>query len=280
MAELHVGPPFPALPDLSNPRALDGATVDSYRRSGHCVVRGLATPDEVAAYRPAIAATGARHRYDHRQLAERDTYGKAFLQMMNLWKSDERVRAFVLARRFASVAAQLLGVPAVRLYHDQALFKEPGGGYTPWHQDQFYWPLDTPHTITMWMALVLVTADMGPVQFASGSQRLGNLGDFAIGDVSEERFAALVAEHGLATESHEPMAPGDATFHAGWTLHRAGPNRTDRMREAMTVIYYADGARVGPIDHPNRKLDRDCWLRGCEPGDLAAGPDNPVVYRA
>jgi hypothetical protein len=51
------------------------------------------------------------------------------------------------------------------------------------------------------------------------------------------------------------------------------------MREAMTVIYYADGTRVGPLDHPNRRFERDTWLEGCEPGELAAGPLNPVLCR-
>ena len=37
---------------------------------------------------------------------------------------------------------RLLQTPGVRMYHDQALYKEAGGGYTPWHVDQFYWPLD------------------------------------------------------------------------------------------------------------------------------------------
>ena len=51
------------------------------------------------------------------------------------------------------------------------------------------------------------------------------------------------------------------------------------MREVMTVIYYADGARVGPLDHPARRFDRDVWLAGCEPGEPAAGRLNPVLYR-
>jgi hypothetical protein len=51
------------------------------------------------------------------------------------------------------------------------------------------------------------------------------------------------------------------------------------MREVMTIIYYADGTRVGPLDHPNRRFDRDVWLAGCEPGELAAGPKNPVLWR-
>lgn len=267
------------LPDLSEPRALPEGCVQEFREKGHTVVRGLATPEEVAAYRPALLEAAPRGRYDHRPLSERDTYGKAFVQMVNLWTHDPRARRFVFARRFARAAAELLDVDGVRLYHDQALFKEPGGGFTPWHQDQFYWPLDTPHTITLWMPLVPVSAAMGPMEFASGSHRLGNLGEFPIGDASQEAFQRVVDAKQLPLTSYGAFAPGDATFHAGWTLHRAPANRTDRMREVMTVIYYADGARVGPLDHPARRFDRDVWLHGCAPGELAAGPRNPVLYR-
>ena len=166
----------------------------------------------------------------------------------------------------------------MRLYHDQALFKEPGGGITPWHQDQFYWPLDTPHTITLWMPLVEITPEMGPMEFASGSHRLGNLGDFAIGDASQEAFQRVVEENELPITAYGEFAAGDATFHGGWTLHRAPPNRTQRMREVVTVIYFAADARVGPLDHPARRFDRDVWLAGCEPGEPAAGPLNPVLW--
>ena len=38
---------------------------------------------------------------------------------------NEQVKEFVFSRRLAGIAAQLLGVHAVRLYHDQALYKEP-----------------------------------------------------------------------------------------------------------------------------------------------------------
>ena len=106
-------------------------------------------------------------------MEDRDTYGKAFLQIMNLWARDEKVRKFVMAKRFAKIAADLLGVKNVRIYHDQALFKEPGGGPTPWHQDQYYWPIDTHNTITMWMPLVDINVDMGMLTFASGSHKTG-----------------------------------------------------------------------------------------------------------
>jgi hypothetical protein len=266
------------LPDLSQPITLRGATVQGYRERGHTLIRGLATPEEVAAYRPALLEAAPKGRYDHRPLEERDTYGKAFVQMFNLWTHDERARRFVFSERFARAAAELLGVDAVRLYHDQALFKEPGGGITPWHQDQFYWPLDTTRTITLWMPLVPVDEDMGPMQFASGSHALGPLGEHAIGDESEAAFAETVAQRGLDIANDGAMQPGDASFHAGWTLHRAGPNRSDRMREAMTIIYFADGTRVGPLENRARRFDRDVWLAGCEQGEPAAGPLNPVLY--
>lgn len=41
----------------------------------------------------------------------------------------------------------------MRLYHDQALNKEPGGGYTPWHCDQYYWPVQSDKIVTAWVPL-------------------------------------------------------------------------------------------------------------------------------
>ncbi len=268
----------PNFPNFSEPHPISKAHIDEFREKGHTLVRGLLRPDEVEAIRPAIVETGPKGRYDHRPLEERDTYGKAFVQMFNLWTHDRRVQAFVFARRFARVAGELMGVPAVRLYHDQALFKEPGGGFTPWHQDQFYWPLDTPHTITMWMPLVDVSPEMGPMRFASGSHRLGNVCDLPIGEESEQAIEKILEERGLEHRTVGALAAGDATFHGGWTLHGAPPNTSTKSREVMTVIYYADGTRIGALDHPSRQLDCTIWLGGGSQGDPAAGPQNPVLY--
>jgi hypothetical protein len=94
----------------------------------------VAAPDEVAAYRPLIRQATFGNSVEKRALNERDTYGRAFIQVGDIWKKEPAVAGFTLARRFGRIAAELLGVTAVRLYHDQALFKEPGGGPTPWHQ--------------------------------------------------------------------------------------------------------------------------------------------------
>ena len=142
----------------------------------------MCSGEEVEAYRDLISGAARKFNTETRPLEERDTYGRAFLQVMNLWERDEAVKRFTLARRMAKIAADLMGVNGVRIYHDQALFKEPGGGPTPWHQDQYYWPLDTDSTITMWMPLVDVPQEVGSMTFGSRSHELGYLGELAISD--------------------------------------------------------------------------------------------------
>jgi ectoine hydroxylase-related dioxygenase (phytanoyl-CoA dioxygenase family) len=265
------------LPDLAAPYEVPDDAAARFAADGHALLRGLATADEVAAYRAAIEAAAARASFERRPLEERDTYGAAFLQCVNLWRIDATVRRFVRAPRFAKAAADLLGVEGVRLY-DQALLKEPGGGHTPWHQDQFYWPLDTEKTITMWMPLADLDPVVGSMTFATGSHRAGKLRGHAISDASEAEFARLVREERLPEDTYGAIRAGDATFHAGWTLHRAGSNPTGRMRPVMTVIYFADGARVSEPDSVYQQFDLATWLPGLRPGDVAATKLNPRLW--
>ncbi len=156
----------------------------------------------------------------------------------------------------------------------------PFGGITPGHQDQHYWPLDTRNTVTMWMLLVDVTAEMGTMHFASGSHREGYLGDMPIRDASEQSFQQYIRTRGYEVVSGQVMAAGDASFHYGWTLHGAPGNTTTRMREVMTVIWFEAGARVIAPDNPNRARDLERWLPGLKPGDVAASQLNPLAWNA
>jgi len=264
--------------DLDGEYVVTDAIRERFDRDGHVLVPGVASDEEIAFYRRAITATADRFNTETRPLDERSTYGKAFLQIMNLWTRDEVVRRFVFSRRFAKLAADLMGVQGVRLYHDQALYKEPGGGPTPFHQDMYYWPLDTDRTVTMWIPLVPITSEMGSMTFVDGSHRMGYLGEVPISDASEGLFREFIESRHLATTTYGAMRAGDATFHAGWTLHGAPGNPTSTMREVMTVIYMADETRVSEPDNENRKLDLETWLPGLAPGDLAASPLNPVLW--
>ena len=269
---------MPSLPDMSSPYMVTDDQAAAYARDGHILLRGVASASEAAASRDVITAAVERHNSEDRPLADRDTYGKAFLQTMNLWLVDEGVKEYVLARRFAGIAADLMGVDRVRLYHDQALYKEAGGGLTPWHQDQYYWPLGTSNTITMWMPLVDVSVDMGVMTFASGSHADGFVGQLPISDESETKLRTYVEAKGFSLSTPVDMAAGDATFHAGWALHSAPGNNSDRDREVMTIIFYADGVSTTEPTNENQWNDLRTWFPGLEPGDLAATDINPVVF--
>ena len=265
------------VPALDDFRDLPASQIQEFRRQGHTLTRGVLTPVEVAACRAAIVAAADQANTETRPLAARDTYGKAFLQIMNLWRTDEQVRRFVLAKRFARMAADLLGVDNVRIYHDQALFKEPGGGPTPWHQDQYYWPLDTTNTVTMWMPLVDIDEDMGMLTFASGSHTQGAVFDYEISDTSAAEFDRYVQQQQFPITRATTMQAGDATWHYGYTIHQAPGNQSDQMREVMTIIYIADGARVVEPKHKSQHNDHAKWLLNLPAGSLAASEMNPLV---
>ena len=74
------------------------------------------------------------------------------------------------------------------------------------------------------------------------------------------------------------MYAGDATFHAGWTLHTAPPNHTVRMREVMTVIYIDGDARGCRGITPDQAFDHEAWLGGRPPGEPLDDECNPVLW--
>ncbi len=265
------------LPALTQPFAISDMQATDYREAGHILLKGVLSSEEVAPYRRVIVDAASRLNTENRTMENRDTYGKAFLQTMNLWEDDEAVRNFTMAKRFAQIAAGLMGVERVRLYHDQALFKEPGGGLTPWHQDQYYWPIDTANTITMWMPLVDIAQGMGMLTFASGSHQGGFVGNLEISDESEAVLDDLIRERGYTISSPDTMQAGDATFHSGWTIHSAPANHSSKMREVMTVIYVADGARVTNPLNKNQENDRMRWLMGKEVGANIDSRLNPLL---
>lgn len=266
------------LPELDRLYEITDDQVREFERNGHTQTLNLLHADEASTYRRVISAAADKFNEEKRSLADRDTYGKAFLQIMNLWRVDAGVRKFVLAKRFAHIAARLLGVANVRLYHDQALFKEPGGGPTPWHQDQNYWPLDTDKTITMWMPLVPIpSAEMGMLTFASGSHRNGNVFDFVISDESDDAFEQFVRQQRFPLTRPAALHAGDATWHNGFTIHNAPGNESDQIREVMTIIYYADGTKVSTPQHEFQENDLKTWLGSKAPGSVADSELNPLL---
>ena len=263
--ELHAAP-SPLLPEV----------LAVYERDGFVRLKDFFSAKLLERYAREITAEVLRRNDQVLPLDQRDTYHKAFLQVTNLWRTNDIVKEFVFGKRLASIAAQLLRVPRVRLYHDQALYKEPGGGRTPWHADQFYWPLDSDKTITVWIPLQETPLAMGPIAFAAGSQKMTAGRDLEISDESD-RAVRKAIEAGRYRLDAEPFELGEVSFHSGWTFHHTEPNRTGLPRAAMTIIYMADGIRLTEPAREQHRQDWKAFMPGAEPGEVVDSPLNPVL---
>jgi ectoine hydroxylase-related dioxygenase (phytanoyl-CoA dioxygenase family) len=170
-------------------------------------------------------------------------------------------------------------VNAVRIFHEQAIFKHPGDTKSYWHQDQFFWPLDTNLHIGLWMPLIDCNKDMGIMRFVKNSHTMGDLMGISINEKSEDHYDKIIEEKNLEVVELDSIDAGDCTFHFGWTIHGAGLNKSDKIREAMVVTYYADGSRVGKLDTKDRKGDAELFLGGKKAGEIADHPMNKIVYQ-
>ena len=193
-----------------------------------------------------------------------------------MWPHSETVRRFVFSARLAKMAADLLEVERVRLFADQGLYKEAGGGITPWHADQYHWPLSSDRSITVWVPLQ-ETSEMGPLSFAVGSHRLELGRNLPISDESETAVQATLEAAGLEVEDG-PYNLGEVSYHFGWTFHHANPNRSGTPRKVMTIIYVDADIRVIPPVNPAHFGLLEHVIPGAKVGGLIDTPLNPVLW--
>jgi ectoine hydroxylase-related dioxygenase (phytanoyl-CoA dioxygenase family) len=263
--------------ELNIPYDLTSAQIAFYKKHQFIKLKQVLSEDALQYFNEVISEQVALMNKEERALEERSTYGKAFLQLFNLWREHALLKELVFSKRIAQIASDLMEVNGVRLYHDQALFKEGGGGITPWHADQYYWPLATDKTVTAWIPLQATPLEMGPLEFSAGSHAIVEGRELEIGDESEvliqKRLRVTDFEHII-----EPFDVGEISFHSGWIFHRAGANSTQDMRKVMTIIYMDKDMLLKAPDNANQENDWHTWCPGATIGEVIDTPLNPVLY--
>ena len=264
-------------PDLDSAYALSPEQIERFRRDGYIKLKDVFSRETLDCYSGEITRLVQLASKDALPLEQRSAYGKAFLQIMNLWRESDIVREFVFGQRLARIATELLGTRGVRIYHDQALYKEPGGGYTPWHVDQHYWPFSSEKSVTAWIPLQPVPLESGPLSFSIGSQRIKIGRELEISEESETKIQEQLKLSNLAIDE-TPYDLGEVSFHYGFTFHRAGPNKLPGTRKVMTIIYMDQDMRLREPANKNELGDRAQWCPGVEIGDVIDSPLSPILY--
>jgi len=263
--------------ELASPFKLSSESIDFFQENGYIKLKNVLSPSAIQYMNETITSEVIKLNTQHLPMEERDTYGKAFLQIMNIWTKSPAVKEIVFNKRLAKIATDLMGVSGVRMYHDQALFKEPGGGHTPWHADQYYWPLSNDNTVTAWIPLQETGLELGPLEFSAKSQQLQEGRTFKISDDSEAVIQKKLTLNDFK-KIVEPFDVGEVSFHSGWVFHRAGANQTNKMRSVMTVIYMDKDMRLKEPANENQQADWDTWCPGAIIGEVINTPINPILY--
>ena len=261
--------------ELDQTLFLSEEDVQRFRQQGYIKIKDVLSPETLKHFEKVISNEVLLHY--NREAAFKNApeiYAKAFQQISNIWEWSSATRPLVFSKRLANLAAQLLGTRGVRLYHDQALYKEAGGGFTPWHCDQVYWPLASEQTLTIWIPFQDTPMDMGPLGFSIGSHRRKMGRDLIISADSE----AYISTKFKDLPYHcTPFELGEVSFHYGYTMHNAGPNSSSNPRKVMTMIYMDQDMHMSTPRSEAQHNDHRSWLPGVTPGHLCDGPKNPVL---
>ena len=263
---------------LEEPYQITKDQINFFRENGFIKLKNVLPAETIQYINEVISMEVERFNTQDLPMEKRDTYGKAFLQIMNLWTKSDSVKEIVFSKRLAKIATDLLGVSGVRMYHDQALFKEPSGGHTPWHADQYYWPLSNDNTVTAWIPLQETKLEWGPLEFSAKSQQIQEGRNLKISDDSEKELQKKLTLNDFK-QVVEPFDIGEVSFHTGWVFHRAGPNKTDQMRKVMTVIYMDKDMLLNEPANENQVDDWNTWCPGAVVGEVINTPLNPILYQ-
>lgn len=279
-------PPLPAAsapnaPDLahilSDPYPLTQDHVDFFQRSGYIKLKEV-FPDEAILY----LRQELLHLLSQSAGAALDgSVEDRFLSLDMVWLENDLVRRFVLSPRIGKLAADLLGVPSVRLYHDNVLSKEPGCGRTPWHYDDHHFPIASNDVITVWIPVQPVPRQMGPLAFAKNMEtyRLVESVPFAdTGTAYDQEVSKVFRLHDVTVDDG-PFDLGEVSFHHNVNFHTAGPNNTNRSRIVLSNTFFADGARL--VENPTMiSGDWRKFAPGVDLGGVLNSPVNPVCWPA
>lgn len=117
------------------------------------------------------------------------------------------------------------------------------GKPTPPHQDAYYFMLNPPVAITMWLALEDADEENGCVRYIKGSHLTGMR---THGRTKTLGFSQGIIDYGeadFARETAFPAQAGDLLIHHAMTIHRADGNESSRSRRALGFIYFGESAR-------------------------------------
>lgn len=230
--------------------------VEFYRQHGYYVSQKIFSDEEID-----DAVYGSERYY----AGERDFLLPPSVKPFEGWKPEDgdvlRINDYVslqnnelsaLVRHplLGAIAARLCGTDAVRLWHDQMIFKPTDSIGTQtgigWHTDRAYWQTcSSDEMLTAWIPFQDCDEELGTLMFVEGSHRWEQpeeLKGFHTTDprALEGRFGSFEKP---VVKTPMLIEKGRVSFHHCRTIHGSDPNRSPQPRRSISLHFQ---------DAPNR----------------------------
>jgi phytanoyl-CoA hydroxylase len=266
---------------------LTESQIGFYRENGYVIIEDFLSPAELETWRTAVTEALVQRKgqkmpgkdikigEDDGINKDADYYNNVFDQLLNLWQTNDKVKALMLDERIGKMAADLSGADGIRIWHDQALIKKPWANPTSWHLDTPFWSFSDRRALSIWVALDDATLENGCLFFIPGSHKQTTFENPGIGKNMGAVFNFYPQFKGAKSVA-APMKAGSCSFHCGLTIHGAHANMTPGFRRAMTCAYMPDGNTFN--GEPN--ILPDSYLETIKVGDpLNDDAQNPLIYK-
>lgn len=223
---------------------LTAAQIQLFQDQGYLTVPGVFTPGDVATmveHYMGLRAEGPKPGDTGGTQDRPDDPNHTWPRMINMHDWDES--SDVWARRPDLLAATTALLQDSALLRQTMLyFKPPGGRGQGLHQDEQYICQDP--LLGLWVALDRADADVGQMVVVPGSHQQGLLPvEPADTSVSFTGGQTIMPED--ANVVGIDLAPGDALFFHGRTIHGSFPNSTtDRWRRSFICHYVGEHAEI------------------------------------
>ncbi len=167
----------------------------------------------------------------------------------NLWRMENHSQYFrdlALDANLLELMRRLVG--GEPLLCGVELFAKPArvGSAVPFHQDNAYFNLVPDDALTCWVALDDTSIENGCVYYAKGSHRGPLLAHKASGVQGNSLMLDGVPAAGAFEEVPGVIARGSAIIHHCSLLHRSEPNRSNRSRRGLLIVYRGSHCAVDP----------------------------------
>lgn len=269
-------------------RLLDDDAIVAFARDGAICVRQAFDTDWLDLVARGIERNIADPGPTARLYTPDGAPGRFFGDYCN-WNRIPEYETFMRQSPAAQLAAEAMGSPVARIFHEHVLVKEPGTRErTPWHHDQPYYCIDGDQICSIWLSLDRVPREAG-VEFVAGTHASGkmymprlflNHENYDYEPGSYEDVPDIDSRRGEFRILGWDLEPGDCVIFHARTLHGApGTEKLQNRRRGFATRWLgADttyATRPGETSPPFPELKASM-----KPGDPMDLPIFPVVWSA